>query len=199
MENIQSRNNLYGLVLAGGKSTRMGQDKGKIVYHEQPQRDHIYEILDSLCEKTFLSVRDDQIEEKAANRNYIFDQNKYRGPYNGIISAHEKFPDKAWLVVATDLPLLAKSELVQLISERNATKMATAFATRENKLPEPLIAIWEPIALQKSIEFLEQGNGTCPRKFLINNDVHLVFPENDEVLLNANTLEDLKSAQAKLS
>ncbi|MFT5737968.1 MAG: molybdopterin-guanine dinucleotide biosynthesis protein A, partial [Maribacter sp.] len=32
---------IYGLVLAGGKSTRMGVDKGLITYHGLPQRDYL--------------------------------------------------------------------------------------------------------------------------------------------------------------
>ena len=198
MENTQSKNNIFGLVLAGGKSTRMGTDKGKIIYHNRPHREHIYKMLESLCDKVFMSLRVDQVENVNSNFNFIIDQNEYRGPFNGILSAHAKYPNHAWLIVATDLPLLKKSDIVTLIESRNPNKIATAFATKESKLPEPLVAIWEPSALKKSSEYLAQGKGTCPRKFLINSDIELVYPENDEVLMNANTLEDLQLAKAKL-
>ena len=69
----------------------------------------------------------------------------------------------------------------------------------ENMLPEPLCAIWEPQALQQSIEYLESGNGTCPRKYLINHDTKLVFPKFENVLLNANSEEDYKEVLKKLA
>lgn len=187
---------IFGLVLSGGKSTRMGQDKGLISYHGVPQREYLYNLLNSVCEKTFMSVRSDQ--KIASYFNTIVDRDEFRGPYNGLLSAHRKYPDVAWLVLACDLPLIDKESLKELIHRRDSKKMATAFAQRENPLPEPLCALWEPEALRTSIAYLEAGNGTCPRKFLINNDVSLIFPERPEVLLNANSQEDYKEALQKL-
>ena len=110
---------LYGLVLAGGKSSRMGRDKGEICYHEEPQRIHAYKLLDVLCERTFLSVREDQENQIAKSFGTITDLNNFRGPFNGIMSAHYKYPEVAWLVLATDLPLLATKDVLKLIKNRN--------------------------------------------------------------------------------
>ncbi|WP_396638241.1 NTP transferase domain-containing protein [Maribacter sp. R77961] len=189
---------IYGLVLSGGKSTRMGEDKGLISYHGIPQRDHLYQLLNQVCDITYLSIREDQKEEIAAEVNTIVDKNEYRGPYNGLLSAHKTFPDVAWLVLACDLPLIDRESLKDLINARDASKMATAFANAENPLPEPLCALWEPKALSTSLSYLEEGNGTCPRKFLINNEVKLVFPKRKEVLLNANSKLEYETALEKL-
>ncbi|SHJ40992.1 NTP transferase domain-containing protein [Pseudozobellia thermophila] len=190
---------LYGLVLAGGKSTRMGKDKGLIAYHGRPQRDHLYDLLDQVCEQTFMGVRGDQVGDLPDGVERIVDKNEFRGPFNGLLSAHKEHPDAAWLVLACDLPLLDLRSLEELVRERDPEAMATTFAQRENPLPEPLCAIWEPRALKASIAYLEAGNGTCPRKFLINNEVKLVFPKNANVLLNANSEEDYKEAMDKLA
>jgi len=69
---------IYGLVLSGGKSTRMGEDKGLISYHGIPQRDHLYQLLNQDCDTTYLSIREDQKEEIAAEINTIVDKNEYR-------------------------------------------------------------------------------------------------------------------------
>lgn len=193
-----SATKLYGLVLAGGKSKRMGKDKGNMVYHQIPQREHTYKLLDSLCQKTFFSIRADQETEIKADYNYILDDDNFRGPYNGIMSAHAKFPEVAWLILATDLPLLKKSDLQKLIDNRDPNKLATAFATNESRLPEPLVALWEPSGLRESIAFLNSQQGTCPRKFLINSNIELVNPDDDAVLMNANTVEDYQKAQQQL-
>ncbi|NHF61172.1 NTP transferase domain-containing protein [Flavobacteriaceae bacterium TP-CH-4] len=190
---------LYGLVLSGGKSTRMGTDKGLIRYHGIPQREHLYHLLGQVCEKTFISLREEQVKELPKDMKYIVDEDEYRGPYNGLLSAHHQFPEVAWLVLACDLPLIDADALKQLIAERNPKSLATAFAQRKNPLPEPLCAIWEPEALKTSVAYLESGVGTCPRKFLINNEVQLVYPKNPNVLLNANSEEDYRAALAKLT
>tara|TARA_R110002051_G_scaffold72609_1_gene131205 strand:+ start:5096 stop:5686 length:591 start_codon:yes stop_codon:yes gene_type:complete len=190
---------LYGLVLSGGKSTRMGTDKGLIEYHGVPQREYLYNLLSQVCEDTFISLREEQQAELPVTMKTIIDLNEFKGPYNGLLSAHKKYPEVAWLVLACDLPLMDLDALNELISQRDSTKQATAFALKENPLPEPLCAIWEPQALQQSIEYLESGNGTCPRKYLINHDTKLVFPKYENVLLNANSEEDYKEALEKLS
>ncbi len=194
-----SEKTIYGLVLSGGKSTRMGTDKGAIVYHELPQREHLYHLLENVCDKTFISIRPEQVNEMPTGINYILDNNEYRGPYNGILSAHKNFPNVAWLVLACDLPLMDLKGVNQLIAERNPNKIATALAGKENRLPEPLCAIWEIEGLKQSIVHLINGTSTCPRKFLINSDVHLVFPEEEKILLNANSKEEYKEAILKLN
>lgn len=190
---------LFGLVLSGGKSTRMGTDKGLIKYHGVSQREYLYDLLRQVCEETFVSLREEQAAKLPSRMSAIEDLNEYRGPYNGLLSAHKKHPDVAWLVLACDLPLMDLDALKELIARRDAAKQATAFALKENPLPEPLCAIWEPRALKASIAYLDNGNGTCPRKYLINHDTKLVFPKNPNVLLNANSEEEYEEALLKLA
>lgn len=194
-----SDNTLFGLVLSGGKSSRMGQDKGLIAYHGMPQREYLYTILNSLCEHTFLSIRADQQKEVGSSYKTIVDTNEFSGPYNGLLSAHQSYPEAAWLVLACDLPLMDIKGVQELIKQRDSSKMATTFADIKNPLPEPLCAIWEPRALRESIAYLESENSAGPRKFLINNDVKLVFPARPEVLLNANSKSDYEEAILKLN
>lgn len=195
---MKNSSKIYGLVLSGGKSTRMGSDKGEINYHGIPQREYMYGLLDQVCDKTFISIRAEQKNEVPDTMNFIVDLNQHRGPYNGILSAHKVYPGVAWLVLACDLPLLDLNTLKQLVVRRVPNKTATAFATKESGLPEPLVAIWEAEGLQQSIVHLKNGTSTCPRKFLINSDIALVFPENDDVLINANSKEDYEQVLLKI-
>ncbi|MGB5499883.1 MAG: NTP transferase domain-containing protein [Maribacter sp.] len=190
---------IYGLVLSGGKSTRMGADKGLIAYHGIPQREYLYQMLEKICDKTFMSIRKEQEAEIASTFNTIVDENVFKGPFNGILSAHKKYPDVAWLVLACDLPLIDEKSLSALIEARKDGANATAFAQKENPLPEPLCAIWEPQTLEAAVTYLEEGNGSCPRKFLINNNTHLVIPENAQVLMNANSEVEYREALTRLA
>ncbi|MFC4220245.1 NTP transferase domain-containing protein [Flagellimonas marina] len=189
---------LYGLVLAGGKSTRMGSDKGLLTYHDVPQQEYLYKLLGQICDDVFLSIREEQSTSIPDGFKTIIDQNEYRGPFNGILSAHKAYPDVAWLVLACDLPLINLETLRQLAENRNPKQGATSFATKETELPEPLITIWEPSGLQEAIQHMQTAESSCPRKFLINSDTKLVFPEHDEVLYNANYIEDYKYAKSKI-
>lgn len=190
---------LYGLVLSGGKSTRMGADKGLIAYHGMPQREYLYHILEKVCNKSFLSIRSEQRQEIQSGFDTIIDEDIFKGPFNGLLSAHKTHPEAAWFVLACDLPLITKNAVKELITARDTDSFATAFALKENPLPEPLCAIWEPKGLAEAIPYLDRGAGSCPRKFLINNKTKLVFPKNPNVLMNANSEEEYKEALTKLA
>ena len=190
---------IRGLVLAGGKSTRMGRDKGLLSYHGKPQREYLYEQLRPLCQEVYLSVRPEQKDSVPEGFAYIADENKYKGPLNGLLSAHHAYPDAAWLVVACDLPLIDRKVLEFLLERRNPNAMATAFATRKTGLPEPLAAIWEPLGLQAAETHMQTAQSSCPRKFLINTETTLVYPEDDLWVANANEPEEYEALLEKLN
>jgi molybdopterin-guanine dinucleotide biosynthesis protein A len=189
---------LYGLILSGGKSSRMGNDKGLISYHDKPHREHLFDLASQFCNEVYFSARKDQLPSFAAHSPVIIDQDNYRGPFNGILSAHETHPEVAWLVLACDLPLLSGEGLKELESQRNLDKAATAFSSEESDLPEPLIAIWEPKALVAAKTYLKTAKSSCPRKFLINSDIQLVEPSSYELLYNANSIEEYERAKKKI-
>jgi molybdopterin-guanine dinucleotide biosynthesis protein A len=177
---------LNGLVLAGGKSVRMGKDKGALDYHGKPQREFMADMLSQFCEETYISVRENQGVE--SEYGLLEDTFVGLGPFGAITSAMRKNPNTAWLVVACDLPLLDEKTLQFLVENRNASKVATAIYNPETDFPEPLITIWEPRSYQVMLNFLAQGY-SCPRKVLINSEIELLKLENVKVLLNVNDAE----------
>lgn len=177
---------IYGLVLAGGKSSRMGADKGMIDWHGKPQRYHVADMLTPLCDAVFISCRTDQAKDIIPDYAIITDSLTIGGPLAGIISAFEQYPHVAWLVTACDLPLLDTDTLQYLIANRNPHTMATTYKSPADELPEPLITIWEPQSYKILLSFMNNGY-KCPRKILINNDITLLDPSHPAALLNANT------------
>ncbi len=185
---IESLPPLYGLVLAGGESQRMGQDKGALNYHGKPQREYAADLLGQFCEQVFISTRPGQKIETAYPT--IPDTFLNLGPYGAILSAFRQYPNAAWLVIACDLPLLDAKALQQLIDNRHHSKIATAFHNPETNFPEPLITIWEPRSYSVLLQFLAQGY-SCPRKALINSDIKIVHIQNPDALRNVNAPEEL--------
>lgn len=187
---------IYGLVLAGGKSERMGRDKGLIEYHGKPQRYFLADMVGEFCDQVYISCRQDQAAEiTEAGYQPLVDDGQATGQYGGILTALGAYPDTAWLVVACDLPLVDGAALDQLLTQRDDKKLATAYKNPDNDLPEPLLAIWEPASRDMLLRELDEGV-TCPRKALIRNmaDIKLIAPARPELVANANTPEDFLAA-----
>jgi molybdopterin-guanine dinucleotide biosynthesis protein A len=182
-----------GLVLAGGKSERMGTDKGLLEYHGNSQRDFAIEMLEQLDMDTYLSVRKEQQIKK---KNVIEDVFLGLGPFGAICSAFQNDPDSAWLVLATDLPFIDKKTLAYLLQNRNPSKIATTFKGKNKEFPEPLITIWEPKAYQRILNFLAKGIPS-PRKVLINSDVEIIDID-DDLITNVNTPEEYNEIKKRL-
>lgn len=182
---------LYGLVLAGGKSVRMGLDKGGIKWHGEEQRYYIARLVGSICDQVFISCRQEQVSEFLPSFHLLPDSFKGAGPLCGILSAFEKHPGVAWLVVACDLPLLDINTLHYLEVNRDATKIATTFESPFDGLPEPLVTIWEPGSASVLSSFFKEGFN-CPRKALIRNsdNVKILKAPDPVALMNANTPGD---------
>lgn len=190
----EARPVLNGLVLVGGKSMRMGYDKGAVNWFGKEQRYHVADMLKPLCNEVFISCRNDQKQQININYNTLEDTFIGLGPFGAILSAFREQPDSAWLVVACDLPLLETDTFKFLIGQRKTAAIATAFNSPDNEFPEPLITIWEPKSYPVLLAFLAQGY-SCPRKVLINSDVNLLQAPNPEALTNVNTPEDLEKVK----
>jgi molybdenum cofactor guanylyltransferase len=188
---------LFGLVLAGGASTRMQTDKAALHYHGRSQLEWAYDLTSTVCAATFVSVRPDQCDEPTrAQFPQIADRQPGIGPLAGISAAFQEHPKAAWLVVACDLPFLTESVLRVLIEERDTSKLATAYRSAHDGLPEPLCAIWEPSAAESIRGQLASGK-LCPRKLLINSPCKLIALPDPRALDNVNTPEE-SDAVAKI-
>ncbi len=188
---------LNGLALVGGKSRRMGTNKGKLDYHGIPQQEYLMNQLSQFCNQTYLSCRPDQAGELAYSHDVLPDTFLNLGPMGAILSAFRQEPDAAWLVVACDLPLLDKATLQFLVDNRNPSALATAFRSSTDGFPEPLAAIWEPKSYPALFRFLSQGY-SCPRKVLINSAAHLLESPDPNALMNVNTPQEAQAALKRL-
>jgi molybdopterin-guanine dinucleotide biosynthesis protein A len=194
---LQTKPVLNGLVLAGGKSERMGFDKGAVNLYGKEQRYHVADMLKSFCSEVFISCRQEQLKEIDPAYSSLPDTFTGLGPFGAILSAFREKPDNAWLVVACDLPLLSESTLQHLSANRNASTIATAYQSTFDEFPEPLITIWEPKSYPVLLSFLSQGY-SCPRKVLINSEITLLDAPKPEDLTNVNTPEELEKIKSVL-
>ena len=190
---------LYGLVLAGGKSQRMGIDKTKMNWHGKEQRYWLADLLKQCCADVFISCRAEQVQEvKEHNYKTIKDEFDGTGTFGAILSAYTVVPGAAWLVVACDLPFVDRDTIQHLIKHRNANVMATAYQSPSDNLPEPLVAIWEPHAGRTLIEAFKQNN-FCLREILLQHNIFVVPAADPLSLINVNYPEDVETAKREQS
>ncbi len=187
-----ANNVTYGLVLAGGKSRRMGEDKALLVHDGISQLEHIAALLRPLTDKVFVSTRAEQQDERIRRRfEQIVDQFDNIGPIAGILSAVKEYPDVDWLVVACDLPNVDEETIRFLLTNRSVEHPFTAFRSSHDDPPEPLCAVYRAGADTIIREFVNEGI-ICPRKILIRSDTCLLTQPNPASLDNVNTPGDLE-------
>ena len=191
---------IHGLVLAGGRSSRMKRDKAAIEFRSgETQLSTAMNLLASRVARTYVSVRGDQQNDpERARYARIVDRGDSEGPIAGISAALAAYPDAAWLVVACDLPFLDAATLDYLLLARDPDFDATAFRSSHDGLPEPLCAIYEPRS-REGINAQIAAGRNCPRKFLINAHTQLLDQPNPRALDNINTVEEYERAMTALN
>ncbi len=189
---------LYGLLLTGGRSTRMKRDKARLEYAGKPQLDRAMELIAPLVSRAFVSVRAEQRDDPQRTAyDTIADLRNDLGPLGGIQAAFQAHPSNAWLVLACDLPFLDAATIRHLIERRAASRLATAYRSAANGLPEPLCAIYEPASRASLEQWIAQGMN-CPRKWMSRGDVELLDLPNAHALDNVNTANEYLAASATL-
>lgn len=186
-----ARQPIWGLVLSGGRSRRMGRDKALLEQDGRTALDRAVALLARHLERVFVSVRPDQATDAVRARyDQIVDRYENIGPAAGILSALEAYPNVAWLVLACDLPNVEDATLTSLLNSRSQRPF-TAFRSSRDGLPEPLCAIYRPAARPLVAGFVGEGV-VCPRKMLIRSDSELLELPFPDSLENVNTPEDLE-------
>ena len=185
---------IYGLVLAGGESRRMGRDKALLIRDGRSQLAHIAALLEGITERVYVSSRQEQQDDPERSRfENIVDRYADIGPVAGILSAMDAHPNIDWLVVACDLPNIDATTLSFLLEKSDPKQSFTAFKSNYDGLPEPLCALYRSGSDAIIRRFVEDGI-VCPRKILIRSDTQLLEQPDPAALDNINTPDDLASS-----
>lgn len=185
---------IFGLVLAGGESRRMGRDKALLERDGKTQLAHIVELLEGCVDKVFVSTRADQNKDEERGRfEQVVDRYDDLGPVAGILSALDEYPEVDWLVVACDLPNIDEATIRHLLKHSRGEQPFTAYSSSYDGLPEPLCAVYHSGCADIVRRFVDDGVN-CPRKILIRSDTHLLEQPDPRALDNVNTRDDLQDS-----
>lgn len=160
---------LYGLVLAGGASSRMGRDKAFLRYHGTSQVRYLFRLLSACCPRVFVSIGPDRSVTGTEDRRteslpagylglpVIRDRRTGIGPAAGLLAAAEAFPEAAWLAAAVDMPGIGPKPIRLLVSRRDPARPATVPFDAGTGVFEPLFAIYEPEAMSAFSDAVANG------------------------------------------
>lgn len=182
---------LTGVVLCGGESSRMTQDKALMQYGKLPQWKKVRNLLQPFCEETVVSVNEQQWHAWAKDEDgtFITDAEHFagNGPLTGLLTVAEQKTDRGLFIIAIDYPMLKMENLITLFNARTETAEAVCFLNSERM--EPLISIIEKDALRKLTEYHRAG-GNSVNRFL--QSIHTIKAPADsgDFLININSREE---------
>lgn len=179
---------MKALILTGGKSSRMGEDKASLKIGGVTQLDRIVSLIRPLTDEIFLSVAHDDTRDHLLPA--LPDLEPSPGPLGGLQAAFAHDDQSNWLVIACDLPLIQGSDLQALVEHHEGARDATCFLNPLDDHPEPLCAVYAPSTGPKLAAVLEK-NQRCARRFMTSLDRVDLAPGDSKALLNLNRPEHL--------
>ena len=188
---------ILGVVLAGGKSLRFGEDKSQVKLNNKSLIDHILsEILTEF--KELLIVSNNPIEfNKSENISVISDFKNNLGPLGGVLTAMKWIKDNnkdyQWIsTFPTDTPFF-KNQILKDFHDKINLRNGKLFFIKSNNTRHNIFGLWSIDLADKLEKDLENGDRKVEdwaNKVGVNIiDMH--FEKNDP-FFNINTKEDLE-------
>ncbi|GGD11552.1 molybdenum cofactor guanylyltransferase [Hyunsoonleella pacifica] len=180
---------ITGIILAGGKSSRMGTDKGFLKLNTKPFVQYSIDALKPLVSN--IIIVSDHSEYDSLGYKRITDDIKEAGPVSGIYSGLKASETTYNLVLSCDIPLITTIVLQKLIDA--ADEDSEIIQAESNGKTMPLIALYKSNIRDTFKSFLEQDERrlriaikACKHKNVVLDETH------QNATLNVNTKEELK-------
>jgi len=174
---------ISAIILAGGKSTRMGTDKALLKYNDKTFLEIVTNEIKKIC-KTIL-ICSNNLNHKIDNCELIFDKYSEIGPIGGIYSGLSESKTEYNIVIACD-NIFIKAEIFELLWEKSKEKNYDITIANYKNFPEPLIGIYNKSALK----FIQQNiiNKDYKLQNLLKNSntIKVDFDDENDIFININ-------------
>lgn len=182
---------VFGIVLAGGQSSRMGSDKARLPFRGGTLLDHQFRKLVSI-----LGIEHVLVSGNYPSFKHTLDREPGLGPLGGIIAAVNELPlAEYFLFLPVDMPNLTEETLLRLIQAANRDPAIPCFTFRNYEMP----LLLKNHLMLKTV--LTEISLQAQRLRSVRNLCELVkFKEIEidnvpsEEFLNTNTLKEWKEA-----
>lgn len=185
--------NITGIILAGGKSKRMGMDKSLVRYQEKRLVEYPIDLLQEFCNEIIISSEPNKLTDY--NFPKVADEKGQCGPLSGIYSCLKASSNELNIVISCDMPLVSKELITHLLN--NIFNFDLVMPLHKTYF-EPLCAIYKK-TLIPTIDNLFEKQDFSPLSLIPITNInkleigeHLDF-YNTDLFRNINTLEDLNN------
>lgn len=180
------------IIFAGGKSSRMGEDKALLPFGEfSTLTEFQLHKLQKIFTHVYISCKDkNKFHFKAQFIEDIQSHNVY-APTTGFLAVFEKFQSSKFFVLSVDTPFVNKNEIMKLLSSDTDNVDAT-IATLNNQI-QPMCGIYHP-SLYPSFQDMLDTNKHKLGYLLKNSNTQYVNFENNTSFLNLNKPQDYQDA-----
>lgn len=181
-------NSLYGLILCGGKSSRLGKSK----YNIRKDGVELYtwwtNVLGRVCVKTYVSCQSSQKTE-IDHPNLILDEFVHAGPLEGIYKAFQLHKTVNWLVIACDLVYAEYPDINTLVTSNEENNDGICYENLETGDPFPLMTIYNS-KIYSLLKKEYHSDLKSPKRLLMHSNIKKIKPSDSIILKGINTPED---------
>jgi molybdenum cofactor guanylyltransferase len=150
---MNSNKHITGIILAGGKSSRIGSDKGFLLLNEKAFIQHIIEAIQPLVKDIIIVSNNSDYD--ILNLKRVNDLIENSGPLSGIYSGLHHSNTENNLVLSCDVPLINTETLKKLTA--NIEEHIDVIQLESKGKTMPLIAMYKTHCKNKFFELLQQG------------------------------------------
>ncbi len=194
------RQSILGLVMCGGKSRRMGEDKGLIEIDGHTWSQHIYKALSPLAHQTVVSIHPGQKEAYSvifSSDQLVIDCVDVSGPLTGLLTVHKAYPDRNLLVLACDMIYMSSDVMKKLLNAYQIDPTFDCYIFRSERGLEPLSGLYTSKGLIKAYELITQSSNDlkdCSLHHLLSLGRSKVLRVEDRTaFINLNERNDLQN------
>ena len=178
-----------GIVLAGGRSRRMGTDKALMTFEGVPMIQLAVNRFEPVCQDIWISCRKESASLYQPFGQLLFDETEDLGPLGGIYRALIQLRQPI-LVTPVDTPRIGSDHYERLWEASDQGKDTVCYAHADSHMLEGLVSCWSAGAAHTLAEYLTAGKRSV-QEFLRERKVRVISVENEEEFVNVNRLEDL--------
>ena len=173
------------IILSGGKSSRMGEDKCDLKYNGMSLLNWQINKLKSIGIKDIVAAgyKGKDCEAKVVNDEIM------KGPLSGILKGFEAIENDRAFVISVDVPLVKESSIKELI-DYSFTKDLDIVLVNHNGINEPLIGVFKKSLADKIREIMKGDKYSVMKLVDASNYEFKKLDDDDSYYLNVNYKED---------
>ncbi len=186
------QSSVTGLILAGGKGSRMGGvDKGLQAFRGKRLVDHVYERLAPQVGGIIINANQNHEEYKTFGVRVVSDAiGGYAGPLAGLHAGLSVSKRPFLASVPCDSPFLS-ADLIERLYQRIDETGAELAVAKTGEQPHPVFSLMRRAVLDHLADFLKDGGRKIDAWYATLNVVEVAFDDEAEAFSNFNTLEEL--------